>query len=101
MKLTTLKPRLKPTQTHTPKKSWGNGRGGRPWRALRAKVLLRDAYTCQHCQRAGGRLEVDHIINIAQGGSDDMSNLQTLCHDCHAIKTQAESMAGGVHRFFT
>ncbi|AKI27425.1 hypothetical protein [Moraxella phage Mcat9] len=44
-------------------------------------------------------LEADHIINRAQGGSDDLSNLQTLCKPCHKIKTQKESQAGGVKKF--
>lgn len=29
--LVTLKPRLQPTNTHTPKNNWGKGRGGRAW----------------------------------------------------------------------
>ena len=71
MKLPTLKPRLQPTKTttHTPKQNWGKGRGGRPWRRLKDEILLRDMYTCQHCGRVGGQLELDHIINIAQGGT--------------------------------
>ncbi len=83
MKLPTLQPRLKPVQSHTPKKNWGKGRGGRPWRKLRDEILARDNYTCQACGRVGGELEIDHIINTAQGGTDDITNLQTLCKPCH------------------
>ena len=32
------------------------------------------------------RYQVDHIIEQALGGSDDMENLQALCHSCHAVK---------------
>ena len=91
MKLATLQPRLKPATTHTPKRNWGKGRGGRPWRRLKDEILARDLYTCQHCGRVGGQLELDHIVNTANGGTDDPSNLQILCHDCHKVKTQAES----------
>ncbi|TWV80433.1 AAA family ATPase [Moraxella sp. VT-16-12] len=91
MKLPTLQPRLKPATTHTPKRNWGKGRGGRPWRRLKDEILARDLYTCQHCGRVGGQLELDHIVNTANGGTDDPSNLQILCHDCHKVKTQAES----------
>ncbi|OOS05970.1 HNH endonuclease [Moraxella cuniculi] len=101
MKLTTLKPRLKPAASHQQKPSWGKSRGGRPWRRLRQQILLRDRYTCQICHRVGGRLELDHVINKANGGSDNQENLQILCHDCHQQKTKAESMAGGVKQIFT
>lgn len=98
-KLTTLQTRLKPTTTHTPKKNWGKGRGGRSWRKLKDKILARDNYTCQSCGRVGGRLELDHIINVAQGGTNNQDNLQILCHDCHKQKTQTESTVGGIKQF--
>ncbi|MEG9303316.1 HNH endonuclease signature motif containing protein [Psychrobacter celer] len=34
--------------------------------------------------------DVDHIINKAKGGSDDPSNLQSLCRKCHRSKTANE-----------
>ncbi|WP_413828870.1 HNH endonuclease [Methanobrevibacter sp. UBA412] len=52
----------------------------------RTLVLERDNYTCQMCGRDrydGVKLEVDHIIPVLKGGSDDISNLQTLCFDCN------------------
>ena len=78
MKLQTLKPRLQAQRT-TRQNSWGSGRGGRPWRRLKAKIHLRDKYTCQCCGVVTMELELDHIVNIAQGGNDDESNLQSLC----------------------
>lgn len=99
MKLPTLQPRLKPTQAHRPKQNWGKGRGGRQWRRLRNEILARDNYTCQCCGRIGGRLELDHIINKAKGGTDAHDNLQILCHSCHKIKTQTECWMGGIKSF--
>ena len=93
-KLQRLQPRLrtvKPTQSIEPKKNWGSGRGGRPWRRLKDKIHLRDQYTCQRCGLVTMQLELDHIVNVAQGGTDDESNLQSLCPPCHLKKTQKES----------
>ncbi|MEN5029101.1 HNH endonuclease [Pseudomonas sp. Ps21-P2] len=73
---------------------WGSGRGGRPWRRKRAAILVRDQYTCQSCGTVTLDLEVDHIINIAQGGNDDDANLQALCVPCHKLKTAEESARG-------
>lgn len=99
-KLQTLKPRLqaiktKPTQSIAqPAKRWGSGRGGRPWRRLKEKIHTRDGWTCLHCGITTMKLELDHIINVAQGGTDDESNLQSLCVECHKVKTQKESQGG-------
>lgn len=51
----------------------------------KAYVLTRDNYTCQQC---GGkakevRLEVHHLVFRSQNGSDEESNLLTLCKTCH------------------
>jgi 5-methylcytosine-specific restriction endonuclease McrA len=32
--------------------------------------------------------EIDHIIELNDGGSDDNSNLQALCKNCHTVKTK-------------
>jgi len=51
----------------------------------KAYVLTRDGYTCQHCKGKSKdqRLEVHHIIFRSQHGSDEESNLLTLCKTCH------------------
>lgn len=73
---------------------WGQNRGGRPWRRLRQKILERDNYTCVHCGKITVDLEVDHVVNLAAGGTDDWGNLQSLCVPCHKIKTAKEANAG-------
>lgn len=47
--------------------------------------------TCQGCGRVTQDLELDHIVNIAQSGAEDESNLQSLCVPCHKEKTLNES----------
>ncbi len=51
----------------------------------KAYVLTRDGYTCQHCKGKSKdkRLEVHHIIFRSQNGSDEETNLLTLCKTCH------------------
>ncbi|MBF7693458.1 HNH endonuclease [Acinetobacter pollinis] len=91
MKLKSLKPRLSTPSAYKPKQQWGKGRGGRPWRRLKQSIHERDNWTCCECGRVTHKLECDHIINTAQGGTDDESNLQSLCTDCHKAKTNKES----------
>lgn len=57
--------------------------------ATREDALIRDGVRCVRCG-ATGALEVDHVTPLFQGGSNDMSNLETLCHECHAKKTAEE-----------
>ena len=41
-----------------------------------------------------GRLEVDHVTALADGGGEyDPANLQTLCRVCHFGKTKRENEA--------
>ncbi len=38
--------------------------------------------------------EVDHIVNVESGGTDDDSNLEAICSPCHKAKTAREAQAG-------
>ena len=56
------------------------------WNDLRAKALERDRNLCVKCGRPAE--EVDHIKEIWEGGPEfDLDNLQSLCHECHVLKT--------------
>jgi 5-methylcytosine-specific restriction enzyme A len=88
--------RKKNTATVPIQQSWGNGRGGRPWRRLRIAILERDNYLCQcdGCTRLGlvrVANEVDHIIPLSRGGTDDETNLRAINSECHKKKQQKKT----------
>lgn len=58
------------------------------WESRRRDVISRDNYTCQNCGRTGGplgatELHVHHIVPKAKGGTHRLSNLKTVCNECH------------------
>jgi RNA-directed DNA polymerase len=56
---------------------------GVAWREIRKRVLQRDEYRCKECGRNNLPLNAHHIVARREGGTDEMSNLITLCEDCH------------------
>ena len=52
----------------------------------RTAVLKRDGYRCVNCGQTGTELHVHHIIPRSEGGTNDLSNLVTLCAKCHSIQ---------------
>lgn len=56
--------------------------------AVRQYVFERDGYQCKSCGKTNreAQLNIDHIIPLAQGGPDDISNFQTLCSTCNQKK---------------
>lgn len=71
---------------------WQNPSRGAPHK-LRKATKQRDGYKCVKCGSTES-LEVDHILNTAQGGTHTLNNLQTLCHTCHKQKTRQEMSKG-------
>lgn len=65
---------------------------GRKWMRICADMARREPF-CRVCMARGiqsvGR-QTDHIVPLWQGGTDDESNLQRLCMDCHDEKSQRE-----------
>lgn len=55
---------------------------------VRTYVFERDYYQCQSCGKTNleTELTIDHIIPLARGGQNDISNLQTLCRLCNQRK---------------
>jgi len=59
------------------------------WTTQRRKTLRRDNFQCQICgdtlTSPHTKLQVHHIIPRAEGGTDELDNLVTLCDLCHAV----------------
>ncbi|WP_299195732.1 HNH endonuclease signature motif containing protein [uncultured Amphritea sp.] len=73
----------------------GRGRGGRSWRKLREIVKSRANGLCEeHLKRKFVVVGCicDHIIPTAEGGTDDLNNLQLLCQSCSDKKTHEEKL---------
>ena len=50
---------------------------------VKAYVRERDQYKCRVCKKKGIRLEVHHILERSNGGTNRPDNLITLCTECH------------------
>lgn len=66
---------------------------------IRKRILTRDPI-CKACEREGSitaesaSCYVDHILSLAEGGTDDDGNLEGQCERHYRIKTQAEAARG-------
>lgn len=63
---------------------------GRKWMAIRQAVLTAEprCVPCLAMGKASAAQEVDHIIALEDGGSNDIENLQSICISCHVNKTR-------------
>ena len=70
---------------------------GYAWQKLRKYVLLHQpvckGFDGEHCGRAAQ--EVDHILPLSEGGTNDLDNLQGLCKSCHSKKTARDDGSFG------
>jgi 5-methylcytosine-specific restriction endonuclease McrA len=75
---------------------------GSAWRRVREVVLHRDGHRCRRCGSPAtpfDPLHVHHLVPRSEGGSDDVSNLVTLCALCirrwSASRTRPTRKRGG------
>jgi len=69
---------------------------GRRLQALRARLFAAEPF-CRLCKAQGRRRLAtirDHIVPLAEGGTDEPSNVQPLCAACSDDKTRAEAKRG-------
>lgn len=58
--------------------------------STKEQVKQRDRNRCVICGSTI-KLEVDHMRALENGGTNDISNLATLCDECHKIKTKYDN----------
>ena len=65
----------------------------------RQKIFEKDNFRCVNCGISGNFncLEVDHIIPVRDGGTNEEKNLQTLCYKCNMDKLYKKNVT---NKFF-
>jgi 5-methylcytosine-specific restriction endonuclease McrA len=87
-----------------PEQTAGERLERQPWRSAYASAVYRRnrqlAYelaggACALCGAALGGHEFicDHVVALTDGGTNDIGNLQVLCHDCSRVKTREDRRA--------
>jgi len=52
------------------------------WSDISRQARQRDGHKCGNCG-SGYNLHVHHIVPLSKGGTNNLSNLRTLCSSCH------------------
>jgi 5-methylcytosine-specific restriction enzyme A len=65
---------------------------GRTLKRLRERLFTDEPF-CRLCKVRLAEIR-DHIVPLAEGGSEDLENTQPLCRLCSDAKTQAEARRG-------
>lgn len=56
-------------------------------------VASQQNWSCNHCgSKLDATFEVDHVIELQDGGTNDVSNLTALCRNCHGKKSLLQRM---------
>ena len=76
-----------------PSKGRGNQNGGTRHKrnvseSKKKYIASSQKWSCAHCQQLlDNTYEVDHVIPLYKGGTNDLTNLEALCRNCHGKKT--------------
>lgn len=67
--------------------------------SVKKRVAADQEWRCAKCAKIlPATFQVDHVIPHAIGGSDHPRNLEALCVDCHASKSQVENARIAHHK---
>ena len=60
---------------------------------LKKIVASKQKWGCKNCKNIlEATYEIDHIIALEDGGSNNIDNLQALCRNCHGKKTMEDNI---------
>ena len=66
----------------------------------RVQIVQEKKPICNYCNENLTEFEIDHIQPLANGGTNNMNNLQILCKSCHLYKTKTEIEDGSYVKLF-
>jgi 5-methylcytosine-specific restriction protein A len=78
-------PDHRPKPWQSSKRRQRMGLSGGAWQTVRQKVLASDMSCCYLCDRLGAD-QVDHLVEVADGGTNALTNLASCHASCHARK---------------
>lgn len=98
MTIKMLKPRVQTMPMRSIKPLQTERLRGSSWMKIRDRIMRRDngLCRCDDCVATGAlRIahQIDHIIELADGGTDADVNLRAVNFDCHARKSEAAAAA--------
>jgi 5-methylcytosine-specific restriction protein A len=93
-------PTFRPRQMPAKQRPTAAARGycSAAWRRTRLAVIARDGGVCQLCgelvQGDDRDAHVDHVIEKAAGGGDELSNLRLVHRSCHSKRHASDRLGG-------
>lgn len=92
------KPKAKPwATTRKSRQARGYGRD----HEIMRDIILREEPLCRPCHKRGRitpAIIAEHIVPLAEGGTNARENYQGICKPCHDEKTAAESLRARARR---
>ncbi|MGA4950432.1 HNH endonuclease [Streptomyces lydicamycinicus] len=76
-----------PKRKHKSKNTRVKGKYDHQWQKVRAQAIRLHPF-CSHCGTTHD-LTGDHIVPLAQGGTNTLDNVRVLCRSCNSRREQA------------
>ena len=77
-----------PSPKRKRKTAWTTNKKRKVTQLQKKVVASKQKWNCGHCKKTlDASFEVDHIVPLYKGGTNDSSNLMALCRNCHGMKT--------------
>lgn len=88
-KISSLEKKLEETKIHTTIVQQGRRRINKQ---VRQTIATNQDHKCNDCKTTlTAYFQIDHLIGLQYGGTDEIDNLQALCGDCHTKKSIIEN----------